>query len=165
MGKSFAVVALLVSAFCFSSVLARKAPPTGEEFFVEGKIYCDPCRFEFESRLSHPLSGVKVTLECKKPDSDNVTYVKDVVTDTNGIYSIPVHGDHEEEICDVNAGESPNGECNESMKNQADRIVLTKNMGVSSLKRYVNPLGFKTQAVDPQCFSVFKELGLDNLDD
>lgn len=56
MGKYFAVVALFVSALCFSSILARKTPAL-DKFFVEGKIYCDPCHFAFESRLSFPLEG------------------------------------------------------------------------------------------------------------
>lgn len=64
MARSFAVFALIVSAFCFSSVLAaRKAPTHGAELFtVVGKIYCDPCHFEFESRLSKPLDGTNFYL-------------------------------------------------------------------------------------------------------
>ncbi|KAJ1441674.1 Allergen Ole e 1, conserved site [Sesbania bispinosa] len=155
MAKSFALVALIVSAFFFSSVLARRAPTNNnEKFFVEGKVYCDPCRFQFESRLSHPLE-----------DSSNVTYVKEVHTDVNGMYSIPVDGDHEEEICEaVVEATAANGECKDAMANRSDRIVLTRNMGVSSLARYVNPLGFMTKAVDSQCPNVIKELGLDQLD-
>ena len=61
MAKHFAAVALIVSAFCFSSVLARQAP-ADDAFTVEGKVYCDPCRLQFETRLSHPLSGNYHTL-------------------------------------------------------------------------------------------------------
>ena len=70
MARSFAVVALIVSAFCFSSVLAARVAPNaapnvapnatanGDDFFiVVGKIYCDPCQFQFQSRLSKPLEG------------------------------------------------------------------------------------------------------------
>ncbi|KAL5081558.1 hypothetical protein RYX36_009979 [Vicia faba] len=167
MTRSFAIVVLIVSAFCFSSVLAaRKVPADCREVFtVIGKIYCDPCHFEFESRLSKPLVGVKVTLRCAKEEGKNVTYVKEAKTDKNGVYKIIVNGDHEEEICEVNSDSNGKGECNLPMANKSDRIGLNKNMGVSSLVRLVNPLGFMTKAIDSQCEKVISELGLDNLDD
>ncbi|CAI8593219.1 unnamed protein product [Vicia faba] len=167
MAQSFAVVALLVFAFCFSSVLAARKAPTDypEVFTVIGTIYCDPCHFEFESRLSKPIEGVKVTLICKKEEGNNVTYVKEATTDDNGVYKMNVDGDHEEEICEVNADSNGKGECTLPMANKGDRIGLNKNMGVSSLVRFVNPLGFMTKTIDSQCGSVVSELGLDKLDD
>ena len=68
MARSIAVVALIVSAFCFSSALAARVAPNAipttnaaankDDFFiVVGQIYCDPCGFQFESRLSKPLEG------------------------------------------------------------------------------------------------------------
>ncbi|TKY49163.1 Olee protein [Spatholobus suberectus] len=164
MEKSFAVVALFVSAFCFSSALARNTPAVAK-FFVQGKIYCDPCHFEFESRLSFPLKGVKVTLQCIKEENGTVTFEKVGETDANGMYIIPAHGDHEEEICEVVADPPTEGQCREAMPNKSDRIILTRNMGVSSLARFANPLGFMTQAIDAQCSAVVQELGLDKLDD
>ncbi|RDX91368.1 Pollen-specific protein-like, partial [Mucuna pruriens] len=71
------------------------------------------------------------------------------------------HGDHEEEICKVIA-DSPT---EEAMPNKLDRIVLTKNMGVSSLARFVNTLGFMTQTIDAQCNLVVQELQLDKFND
>jgi hypothetical protein len=102
---------------------------------------------------------------CKKEDTNNVTLVKEGTTDANGVYRINCGGDHEEEVCEVNADSNQNGECPLVMINKSDRIVLTKNMGVSSLVRLVNPLGFMTKAIDDQCGKVFSELGLDKLDD
>ncbi|RDX97482.1 hypothetical protein CR513_19740, partial [Mucuna pruriens] len=163
MEKSFALVALFVSTLCFSSALARKIPD--DKFFVEGKIYCDPCHFAFESRLSFPLEGVKVSLECINEESGNLTFVKEDKSDANGMYSIPAHGDHEKEICMVVVDPPTEGQCKETMPNKSDRIVLTKNMGVSSLARFVNPLGFMTQTINPQCNLVIQELQLDKLDD
>ena len=166
MARSFAVVALIVSAFCFSSVLGARLAPSADPFIVVGKIYCDPCHFQFESRLSQPLEGVKVTLVCRKVQSNNVTTVKVGTTDANGVYKIIVEGDHQDEECEVKAKSSGKSECPLPMINKTDRIVLTKNMGVSSLVRFVNPLGFMTESVDAgQCPLVVSELGLDNLDD
>ena len=187
MGKSFAVVALLVIAFCFSSALARNAKyhpevigavnsadvrdfgklkgSASDKFLVGGKIYCDPCQFEFESRLSKPLSGVKVILECRKPDSDNITFSQEGTADANGFYNLNVVGDHEDEICAVRTEANTHKHCNVPMKtSDSDRIVLTKHDGVSSSLRFVNPLGFKTQKINDECAKVYKELELDTLD-
>lgn len=110
-------------------------------------------------------TGVKVSLECRRPDNGSLTYSSEGHTDKNGIYSVAVKGDHDDEICQLKTVKSTHSDCNEVMANWADRIVLTKNMGVSSMARYVNPLGFKTQGINPECAKVIKELGLDNLDD
>ena len=176
MGKSFAVVAL-VFAFCFSSALARKPHPTDAEsfgavkgsatdkFFVQGKVYCDPCQFEFESRLSKPLSGVKVVLECRKPEGDIKTFSLEGTTDANGFYTLPVVGDHQDEICAVRTDVNSHKHCNGPMKtSDSDRVVLTKHDGVSSPLRFVNPLGFKTHKINDECAKVYKELELDTLD-
>ncbi|MCH4805157.1 pollen Ole e 1 allergen/extensin family protein, partial [Pasteurella multocida] len=114
MAKSiFTLVSLILSAFCFSSVLGTTQ--NAEQFFVEGKIYCDPCRLEFETKLSQSLSGVKVSLECKKPDDDSLTFSSEGFTDNNGVYSIPVEGDHEDEVCMLKTVTSTHPECNELM--------------------------------------------------
>ncbi|KAL9324858.1 hypothetical protein ACSQ67_005503 [Phaseolus vulgaris] len=138
MARSFVVVASFVSILCFSSTLARKTP---EKFFVEGKIYCDPCHFAFESRLGFPLSGVNVSLQCIQEENNTVTYLKNSTSDANGMYNIPVLGDHEDDIRVVVADSPNEGQCKEAMPNKSDRIILTDNMGAASLARYVNPLG------------------------
>ncbi|KAI4323007.1 hypothetical protein L6164_022651 [Bauhinia variegata] len=164
MAKSLAFIALLVSAFCFSSLLAL-AQAT-EKFTVEGKIYCDPCRLEFVTRLSTPLPGATVWLECKYENNDTLTYKsKEVVSDQNGHYSIEVEGDHEEENCKVTALKSSHPECNDPMSGmESDRIVLTKNMGVRSKSRFVNSLGFMPKRVtEEQCKVVVNELSESDL--
>ncbi|CAL0310678.1 unnamed protein product [Lupinus luteus] len=176
MEKSFAVVAL-VFALCISNALARKALPadaegfggvkgsSSDKFFLEGKVYCDPCQFEFESRLSRPLSGVKVILECRKPDSDTKTFSLEGTADANGFYTLTVVGDHQDEICAVSTEVNSHKHCNLPMKtSDSDRIVLTKHDGVSSSIRFVNPLGFKTHNINDECAKVYKELELDTLD-
>ncbi|KAF1866954.1 hypothetical protein Lal_00018340 [Lupinus albus] len=181
MGKSFASVVLVVFALCISSALARnsKYGPSVlrssdynkingsalDKFFVQGKVYCDPCQFEFESRLSKSLSGVKVILECRKADGENTTFSVEGTTDANGFYALNVLGDHEDEICAVRTELNSHKHCNVPMKtSDSDRIVLTKHDGVSSSLRFVNPLGFKTQKINGECAKVYKELELDTLD-
>ncbi|KAI4323006.1 hypothetical protein L6164_022650 [Bauhinia variegata] len=161
MAKSFAFFALLVSVVCFSSLLDL-AQANKEKFHVEGKIYCDPCRLEFENRLSTPLPGATVVLECKYENNETVTFKsKEVVTDQNGHYNIEAEGDHpEEENCKVTALKSSHPECNDPMSGmESDRIVLTKNMGVRSKSRFVNSLGFMPkQVTNDQCKIVVAEL-------
>jgi len=115
--------------------------------------------------FEHVFVGVNVTLQCIKEKNDTVAYLKKDKTDADGKYSIPVRGDHEDEICVVVADPPNEGQCREAMPNKSDRIILTKNMGVASQARYVNPLGFMTQTIDSQCQKVVQELGLDQLDD
>ncbi|MED6148687.1 hypothetical protein PIB30_055221 [Stylosanthes scabra] len=174
MAKHFAVVvAVLVVAFCFSSALAAAPAPAATAtsttpnknyFVVQGKIYCDPCRVEFETRLSHPLSDIKVTLECKRIDDEkNITYTVETTTDKQGYYDLPVYGDHQDEICQVKTERSTHPKCKEPMKHlDTDRIMLTKNDGVSSAKRFVNPLGFMTRNIDARCVQIAQELGMLN---
>lgn len=56
MAKTCAVAALIATIFCFSSFL-NLAQATSETFFVEGKVYCDTCRVQFETKISQPLAG------------------------------------------------------------------------------------------------------------
>lgn len=105
-------------------------------------------------------------LECRKEADNAVTFSKEGLTDNNGVYNIPVEGDHEEEICELKTVMSDVHECNDIMSaKEADKVVLTTNMGVSSMRRFVNPLGFMTKTVDPKCADIVKELDLGNKDD
>jgi len=106
-------------------------------------------------------AGVKVTLECTKGDK-NVTFTQESTTDKDGVYNIKCKGDHEEEVCKVKA-ENGKGTCTKIMDNESDSIILTKNMGVPSLIRFVNPLGFMTQTIDAECDQVVYELGMENM--
>jgi len=115
--------------------------------------------------LENVFVGVNVTLECINEQNNTMTYKKDSTTDANGLYRIPVRGDHQDDICVVVAKSPNEGECQEAMPNKSDRIILTNNMGAASRERFVNPLGFMTETIDSQCNIVVQELGLDNRDD
>lgn len=108
---------------------------------------------------------MKVTLQCRNVTTSNVTYLVEGKTDAKGFYSLEVKGDHQDEICEVKTEKSTHAKCKEPMEHRDfDRIVLTKNSGVSSPKRFVNPLGFMTHAIDARCINIAKELGLDDLE-
>ena len=53
MAKTFAVAVLIATVFCFST-LAQAT----DFFSVEGKVYCDTCRVQFETKISEPLAGI-----------------------------------------------------------------------------------------------------------
>ncbi|XP_039686043.1 olee1-like protein [Medicago truncatula] len=172
MARSFAIVALIVSAFCFSYVLAapKVAPKAATDkvnfFVVYGQIYCDPCGFDMQTRISKPLGGVKVTFECTKGEK-NVTLVKETTTHENGIYNFQIEGAHEEEVCKVKV--NGKGPCTYNIDKEYEMTVPTKNLGVttSSLQRFVNPIQFSPDANrinSDQCGKLGTELGLDKID-
>ncbi|XVE63395.1 hypothetical protein DITRI_Ditri07aG0017000 [Diplodiscus trichospermus] len=153
------VIALVTLAICLSSLLSFAYAE--DTFFVEGKVYCDTCRVEFETKLTEPMKGATVNLECRNRMGDgSLPYSREAVTDKWGKYSIPVEGDHEEEICEVRVTKSSREDCSEFMGpwNKA-RIVLTKKNGVREPTRYANSLGFKKKEAVPGCAQVLKELG------
>ncbi|XP_021288288.1 olee1-like protein [Herrania umbratica] len=152
------LIALVSLAICLSSLSFAYADDT---FFVQGKVYCDTCRVEFETRLSQPIKGATVRLECRdRTVGGSITYSQESATDEFGKYSIPVQGDHEEEICEVRVVKSPKEDCNEFMEAwQKARVLLTKKNGVSDSIRYANNLGFLKKEAVPGCAEVLKELG------
>lgn len=55
MAKTLGVTAVVLTVFCLCSLAS--ATGTVSEIFVEGKVYCDPCRVQFQTRISEPLEG------------------------------------------------------------------------------------------------------------
>ncbi|KAK3012213.1 hypothetical protein RJ639_011529 [Escallonia herrerae] len=155
---------LFVSFLCFSS-LTGIAHSHDDHFFVEGQVYCDTCRVQFITRVSEFMSGAKVRLECKDREGGHITYSIDGETDDSGTYHLPVDGNHEDEICEVELMKSSNPECDEIHNNSwanksSSRISLTHNNGMSSKVRHANPLGFYAKEAHSECPEVFKELGI-----
>ncbi|RZC93163.1 hypothetical protein C5167_029140 [Papaver somniferum] len=152
--SSLAVV-LLIGALCFLSVAHC------DDFHVEGKIYCDTCRCGFETRVSEPIKGAKVGLECKNREGGHVTFTGEGETDASGTYSIAVNGDHEEDVCEVITKESPVEDCNVPVQGRSrGRVAITANNGIPSPVRYVNSLGFLRKEPLSECPKVIAELGL-----
>ncbi|XP_027338151.1 olee1-like protein [Abrus precatorius] len=159
MAKSSTII--IASALCFLSFLGSAY--ARDRFHVEGNVYCDTCRVQFLTRLSEPLEGATVRVECKQVDNvRNVTFSKDVETNAFGIYHVEVDGDHEEDTCEVTLVKSPRPDCSEvdreSHLQQAARVSITKNSGIVSNVRQANPLGFLKKERLPSCIELFKEL-------
>ncbi|GMN43557.1 hypothetical protein TIFTF001_012767 [Ficus carica] len=156
-------VLILASALCFLSLLGFAYCET-PRLFVEGKVYCDTCRAQFVTRVSHYINGAKVRLECRESEGGSVTYSSDSITDETGTYKIVVDGDHEEELCEVQLLKSSIPDCSEISKDPFNklnaRVSLTSNNGMSSPVRQANPLGFLKKTSLAECPEVLKELGI-----
>ncbi|KAK8691345.1 hypothetical protein V6N13_074856 [Hibiscus sabdariffa] len=152
-------MALVSLAICLSSLLCLVA--TSDKFIIEGKVYCDTCRVEFETKLSQPIKGAFVNLQCRnRTDGRSISYTQDVVTDETGAYKIKVEGDHEDEICEVSLVKSPRNDCNDPTEAwRKSRVVLSSKDGVNGPQRFANNLGFMKKEPLPGCTQVLKELG------
>ncbi|XVF25650.1 hypothetical protein REPUB_Repub13aG0231600 [Reevesia pubescens] len=164
MATSLKAIFLLASTLCLLSFLGIAHAGAPEHFFVEGKVYCDNCRAQFETKISKYMEGAKVRLECKDRESGKLTFSVDGKTDATGTYRLKVEGDHEEEVCEVELIESSDPECSEidqeNYLRKGAQIVLTKDAGMSTDARHANPLGFMVKERLPECTEVLRELGI-----
>ncbi|KDP21093.1 hypothetical protein JCGZ_21564 [Jatropha curcas] len=208
----------LASAICFLSLFGLAY---GEaKFNVEGVVYCDTCRVQFMTKVTTLIEGATVHLECFNRTGDVLTYTSpeavtdaagkysipvegdhedelcqvmllkspnpdcatvhlecfnrtgdvltytspEAVTDAAGKYSIPVEGDHEDELCQVMLLKSPNPDCNEINKDpfvrESASVTLTNDNGIAGPAREANPLGFLKKEILPECPEVLRELGI-----
>ncbi|KAM5586230.1 olee1-like protein [Rosa sericea] len=158
MEKNLAIVAVVLTVSCLSS-LAYCDDGDSDGINVEGQVYCDPCRVQFPTRVSKPIEGAKVKLECRSRENETVVYTLEGETNEKGIYTLPVHKDFQEQICEVTAVESPKDDCNEKFDDiERARILITKKNGIESKTRYANPLGFMKKETSDECKEVLKEL-------
>ncbi|TYK10008.1 olee1-like protein [Cucumis melo var. makuwa] len=148
---------ILISALCFVSLFYLAS--SKDQFFVEGKVYCDTCRVQFFTKVS-----ATVKLECKEIEGGSVTLNKEAVTDKSGKYSIEADGDHEEEVCEVSLVKSVDPDCDEISKEgygHTSRVTITNNSGITNPVRLANPLAFLKKEKLPECKEVLRELGFD----
>ncbi|CAN0891313.1 Olee1-like protein [Linum grandiflorum] len=158
MAKTAVVVAVAAVALF---LLAGTSVAAVQKMFVEGKVYCDPCRIEFPVKISTMLPGAKVNLQCRDRANQTTTYEVEGVTDKTGKYRLPVVADHEEDICEVKLLGSPEADCNEQFKFiDRARVLLTGNMGVTQSTRYANAIGYMKSTTDPRCAKILQEMGM-----
>ncbi|XP_047336889.1 anther-specific protein LAT52-like [Impatiens glandulifera] len=161
---NYAATLFLASALFFLAMASsahghggRKIQP---EFQVNGKVYCDPCRLQFLTRVSRPLIGAVVKLSCRNRVNGTLTFQVMGKTDFNGMYNLKVNGEHEKDICEVVPVRSPDPHCRSVMDHVGKaRVSLTLNSGISSSVRYVSPIGYMNFKAITQCPLVFSELG------
>ncbi|KAF5735011.1 putative Anther-specific protein LAT52 precursor [Tripterygium wilfordii] len=180
MAKNVAATTLFMAAvLCFSSLVSASArapastparapasaPVSNDILYVEGRVYCDTCRVQFETKLTEYMEAASVRLQCRNRTSDKITYTFEELTDSNGIYHIPVEGDHEEEICEVKLLKSSRDDCSErATRRLTGRVLITKNVGVATPIRYANSLGFMKKEPLPGCTQELQRMGFLPLD-
>ncbi|KAE8653836.1 Alg9-like mannosyltransferase family isoform 1 [Hibiscus syriacus] len=166
-----ACVIALVSLAIYTSSSFNFAYATGaaesNKFKVVGHVYCDTCRVEFETKISQPISGAVVKLECRNRTDGALTFQSPEITTTqSGDYSIDVEGDFQDSDCDVTLVKSPRPDCSDLTEDwRKARVVITSLDGVSGDIRFANSLGFKKKEALPECKKVLTELGYYELQD
>ncbi|CAN6439529.1 unnamed protein product [Victoria cruziana] len=157
MRRYFALV-LFASICCFSLVRLASCM----DFIVTGRVYCDTCRAGFETNLTSYMAGAPLRLECQDREGDHPMITIEGVTDETGTYHIPVAGEHEDDICEVIATDSPIADCRELSPNRSRvRVLLAKNSGMPNRMRYANSIGFLRKEPLPECKALLKELFAD----
>ncbi|TMX00693.1 hypothetical protein EJD97_000313 [Solanum chilense] len=156
MAKAILVLSALCSILAFANFAQCQ-----EAFKVEGTVYCDTCRVQFQTRISEYIEGAKVKLTCRDMETEKVTYTAEALTDKNGKYTIEASGDHEKELCDVGVVQSPREDCKDpAIGFENSRVVCSNNVGMHNPTRYANPLFFMKKETLPNCKDVLDELGL-----
>ncbi|EPS70684.1 hypothetical protein M569_04073 [Genlisea aurea] len=162
MANSAQIVAIFAGALILFA-LGDTAVATDPEFFVQGQVFCEVCRTNFINRLSEPMEGATVRLECRGDNVGNITFGIEGVTDAGGNYKLKATGDHEDEDCQVTLVKSSRLDCQETPSEgwamqPSSKITITKNNGFHDDIRHANPLGFTKKERDPACQELFKEL-------
>lgn len=111
------------------------------------------------------IIGATVRLECKD-DGDAVTYSVEGVTGADGVYRLPVEGDHDLEECAIKLLKSSRPDCEERPKEgwaeiPSSRVDLSVNTGIHDKTRHANPLSFFVKTAEAGCDAVFKEVSQD----
>ncbi|KAI3466733.1 hypothetical protein Pfo_023396 [Paulownia fortunei] len=157
------IAILFAGALCLLSLPGITHSASAPQFSVEGDVYCEVCRINFINKLSEPMPGAKVRLECRGEEEGNITYSLEGVTDEKGHYRLTAEGDHGAEECEITLVKSSRPDCDEipdegwAIK-PSSKITLTKNNGFHDHTRQANPLGFTKKKALPQCTQLFKEL-------
>ncbi|KAK4711044.1 hypothetical protein R3W88_005557 [Solanum pinnatisectum] len=163
MGKS--TIIFIASAICLFSLLGitqANEESDNYQFILEGIVYCDPCRSIFKTNLSEPVADARVGMQCRHPETEQVTITVTASTNSTGYYHMLIEGDHENEICETYLIKSPKEDCSEipteGHTKELSRVTLTSNNGIAGKNRESNALFFLTKKAAPECQQEFKEM-------
>lgn len=98
-------------------------------------------------------------VECRdRLNPDNVVYTKKARTDSTGTYNILVNEDHTDQLCNTKLISSPQTDCNEAAPGRDEaRVILTRNNGIASDKRFANSLGYMKNEAESGCTEILKQ--------
>eukprot|EP01018_Ginkgo_biloba_P002252 Gb_32832 [translate_table: standard] len=152
----------LVSLICLMAFLGT-GQSEENEYTVTGQVFCDTCAVGFITRVSKPIQGAKVAVQCKDHAGKQLYYTEGT-TDFQGYFNIPVNGDHSHEKCEAKAISSPTS-CNIPSYTNIGPVFLTSNNGVVSSERITGPFGFKSTEILAVCTSVMQEYAMFDFED
>ncbi|KAF8019075.1 hypothetical protein BT93_H3828 [Corymbia citriodora subsp. variegata] len=140
MGRSMLV--LLLGACVVLPCLVSAIYTQGRPFYIQGSVYCDTCRFGFETPSSTPIEGATVRVECKDSTGTQLTFSVDTVTDSNGKWQLTIENDHDDHICNAVLVSSPEAGCQTVDPGRGTAtLILTRSNGAISSRHYANSMG------------------------
>ncbi|XP_057460908.1 anther-specific protein LAT52-like [Actinidia eriantha] len=155
MAKAVALIAALCLLALAGSAQANKA-----DFVIKGDVYCDTCKVLFFTKISTKLAATSVNLRCRNRLTTERTYESTAMTNEDGTYTLPVKGEHADDICEVSVGISHVPGCQSiAAEISTGRVPITSNSGIESHIRYANPIGFVAEEALPECAKVLDDLG------
>ncbi|KAF3441033.1 hypothetical protein FNV43_RR19319 [Rhamnella rubrinervis] len=124
----------------------------GQPFHIQGRVYCDTCRFGFETEAITHIEAATVELQCINRTNLQVMYSAKAKTDSKGTYDFVVEKDQQDQMCNCNLVHSPEEECREESpgRNKATAL-LTADNGVVNKFHKVNSMGFFKKQALPIC--------------
>ncbi|VVA95690.1 unnamed protein product [Arabis nemorensis] len=161
------LVILMVLCILPAIAMAARRPRIGKNtLVVQGRTYCETCKFGFETvESSYFISGATVKLVCKNRKTMEEVYTDEAVSDRNGNYKFIVHEDHKDEMCDVMLVKSSDKSCSKITKGrEMSRVILNHYNGIASQIRYANNMGFEKEVSDVFCSELIKKYQVDEDD-
>jgi len=130
----------------------------GHNFYVTGKVYCDNCAAGYPTRISPPIPGATVAVECKDRSGKRLFY-NEQSTDNNGLFNIAVQGEHEHDACEAFTVSSPTS-CNIPTDSSRGPVFLTHNNGINSDERKTGPFAYRSTTTHSACQAVMAEYNI-----
>ncbi|KAL2906008.1 Protein DOWNSTREAM OF FLC [Bienertia sinuspersici] len=151
--SSLLVLLALASLFVAMTVAKKLARP----YELCGRVYCDTCRFGFETNVTTYINGATVQLECNDKSDSRLVFTNTTTTDENGMFKFIVDRDHRDQCCEVVLLKSPWPHCKVIDKVRShSEVIITDLNGISSYIRHANNLGVFQDYALPVCAELYK---------
>ncbi|CAN8234041.1 unnamed protein product [Cochlearia groenlandica] len=161
------LVMLMILCILPAIAIAARRPSIGKNtMVVQGRTYCETCKFGFETvESSYFMPGATVKLVCKNRNTMEEIYTDETVSDKQGNYKFVVHQDHKDEMCDVKLVKSSDPSCSKiSPGREQSRVILNHYNGIASQIRHANNMGFEKDVADVFCSELIKKYQVDEDD-
>ncbi|XP_057528879.1 pollen-specific protein C13-like [Amaranthus tricolor] len=147
------VLFVVVSTIAATTVAKKLAVP----YQLSGKVYCDTCRFGFETNITTYIPGAVVQLQCNDKSNTRLVFSNTTKTDENGKFTFQVYEDHGDQYCDVVLISSPWPHCKIiDQVRKRSRVIVTNLNGISTYLRHANNLGVFQDYALPQCAALYR---------